>query len=1604
MLRNSQELYTVLDKGVFAIEPLLENFNHMGFGEVFSLSPLLPPPAYFLKVLKSSLKRSLYSLDRVTEGDHGEAGAGSGRVTLAEIYPMGEGHRFLRSRSIPKWLRASIREFFEPYDAQDTANFNLPDSGVVDIHQFIYTVELATELIKPALDLVLSAEGDTGDVARVVKGVKTSRKGEVADAIETVSSMAEALESPTLLLAAGLLCLHQFIIDREKSIELLEKSLARFETTRDKAVSYGGVKVSAQGIAAMIASSLVSSFPKGHPVWERYGPSLRKLRQFAITAMTKYAGKQLKTPTPESIRSAAYSYYLMANIGYLSPSSNFNEHAAVNLETAAGLLGKMKGNKAHKSIGNLHVLIAYHRLAQIGDDLAINLAILKDAISLFEKAAEFYHETSLETEYSIRYRALMLSRARVEMTEASEAGDLGSYLEERENLAARSSHLATEAGRHTVVGNLQILSHRLFMEASELTRDPERRKKWIADAIEQAGAAGEKALAACARLVLSAAEDEPRRTRHVERAAKDLIDYAADRLTVKDYFNAGNAYLATAEIDSRDRVNNASLAATYLTKDRSENKAASRLVPLIVAGRVAVMPREDSQLFSTAMIFRALQLSERSGRADEILEESLDAMLEKRDVSSLSRCVSRFYKNLDPSKVKNRLSTALELSKSCGWRGFVELMEAYTSLFDPEDWAHEIEAASSELVGASRYMDAFDIEEMAGRTFLAKREYSEAILWLERALAHLSAAAPASDPVRETRCLESLRHCCAAIKDPETAMFYSQELTVLFKTALQSGNPDCLVEMARITVAPLLDHLASHATRARAGKALLQVFGRSMDEIVPALGRFETREAVMEIIRGCGVEDSVRLLDLVGKVPQEVGKLIASGVAAKGLHRTIPAFCRLLGVREYCGEARVALSGMGLAAFDELMNALDTKETRDSALAILTGLGSAAVPGLVARMAVEPVSSSPVSGGAVAGGSVPGPGPSHSGRKTSGGHEIPSLGGTPVGNSALVLSTMGPACLEGLAEAMKDISVPDEVKTVLASIASGFGSSAARLGLDLVARRETRDLGVGMIRSLGHAAVQHLVERLRDDRVRNFVGPLLTEMGPAAIPELIAGLKDEASSHQCAEVLVKLGADSVPPLMKALKDKTLQRHAEDLLVKLAPHALPALIAAIDSPESQALVSPVIARCPREAVPVMAAMIAEGSARRGVRETMAALGDRAAPALVAVLGGLEPGGRTLASQDSGVQTTGPEYRLTAKGRKAIRELLVAMGASAVPSILSGLRELGGREALASVSRPQGQSVSAPKHGSSARTASGVSKEAEATPGQRSGFDDLVEVVRERRELYIQPLVDSLKGGEGRGSEKKGGDHQGPDHHSPESREAAVRALAAIGEEAIPEIVRAMERGKLQDGSRALAAMGQGAVKPCIRLLNDDRLARQGQAVLSELFPMAMPELIELSLTMPTPENGVTRKMVTRGCEVLSALHETSIPAISGRLNDKLRCPDLEEIVVRWPEEAIPRLAARLADSGAQEFVRDLMLRLGSPAIHQLVSALQDSSKRRGAAEILVEFGLKAVPVLIEALETGFQPDLTIEVLHNIGKPAVRTLAERLKGLRAESGGN
>lgn len=1549
MLRNSQELYTVLDKGIFAIEPLLESFAHLGFSEVMAQSPLLPPPAYFLKVLKSSLKRALYSLDRPADGDGVEPGPEYRRTSLTEIYPLCEGHRFLRSRSIPRWLRASIREFFEPYDAQDTANFNLPDTDVVDIHQFIYTVELATELIKPVLDLALSTEGDASDLVRVVKGVKTTRKGEVAEAIETVASMAEALESPALLLAAGLLCLHQYVIDRERSLVFLEKALASFETTRDKVISYGGVKVSAQGVAAMMASSLVSSFPKGHPVWKKFGPSLRKLRQFAITAMTKYAGKQLKTPTPESIRSAAYSYYLMANIGYLSPSSNFNGHAAVNLEIAAGLLGKIKGTKAHRSIGNVHVLIAYHRLAQIGDDFSINLAILRDAIGLFDRAAEFYHETSLETEYSIRYRSLMLSRARVEMTEASDAGDLGTYLEERESLANRSAQLAAEAARHTVVGNLQVLSYRLYTEAADLTNDPDRRRKWMTDAIEQAGVAGEKALTASARLSLAVNEDEPRRIRLIERGAKDLLDYAADRLTVKDYFNAGIAYLAAAEVDPRERVTNASMAATYLTKDRSENKFASRLVPLIVAGKVSVMPREDSQLFTTSMIFRAFNLSERSTRADEILEESMDTMLEKRDVSSMARCVFRFYKNLDPLKVQSRLCKALEISRACGWRGFVELMEAYTTLFDPEDWAHEIESASSELIGRSRYVEAFDVEEMGGRTFLEKKEYSEAILWLERALAHLSAAAPVIDPVRETRCLEALRLCCAAIKDIETEMFYSQELTVLFKTALQSGNPDLLVDMARITVVPLLEHLASHATRARAGKALLQVFGRSMDEIVPALGRVETREAVLEIIRGCGVEDSVRLLDMVGKVPAEVGRLIASGVAVKGLHGTIPAFCRLLGSKEYCGEAREALGRMGLATFDELMSAMDHRETREEARGLLANLGTPAVPGLVTRMSADFGSA-----------------------------------GSGQGNPAEILTAMGPSCIEGIAEAMKDISVPEEVKASLATIASGMGGLSARLALDLVARRETRDLGVGMVRSLGHAAVPHLVERLRDDKVRNFIGPLLTEMGSVAIPELIVGLKEESSAHQCAEVLVKLGADSVAPLMKALKDKTLQRHAEDLLIRLASHALSSLLASLDNPETQALVSPVIARCHREAVPVMAAMVAEGSARRGVREALAALGDKAAPALVAVLVGAKPGG-TLS-----------ELRISNKGRKAVRELLVSLGAPAVFAVLSGLREVWDREIVF----PEGCAV-VPAVGGKAF---GGKAAMEQAPGPRVGFDDLIEVIRGRREIYVQPLVDSLRGNEGRGIERKGSDDRGGEALTGEFREAAIRALMAIGEDAIPEIIRAMEKGKLPDGARVLAAMGPGAVKPCIRLLNDDRLSRQGQSVLSELFQSALPDLLELVLTEPTPENGVTRKMVTRACEVLSARHETSVPAVVARLNSRTRCPDLEEIAVRWPEESIPRLVVKLVESGAQEFVRDLMVRLGNPAVRQLVNSLQDTTRRRGAAEILIEFGVKAVPALIEALEAGFHPDLITEVLHNIGQPAVRFLVEKLRGIQIESRGH
>ncbi|PKK91309.1 MAG: hypothetical protein CVV64_05950 [Candidatus Wallbacteria bacterium HGW-Wallbacteria-1] len=1216
MFRTSQEVFRLFNKDILELAPVLENYSLFRMSAPLGGVEILPPPLHFLKSFRSSLKKSLYALDSRPSQESGQADTEDGetertgnsrRQFSASALPC------LNSRIIPFWLRSLVRDFFEPYDARYTANFNLPKDELEGIHQFIYTVELARDFITPALELCVEdsvglSKIGAGDLEKSLKGLKFGKRGEVLNSIETLESLSDSLQSPVFFMAAGLMCLHPFLIDRERALKWLNRSVDEFERGKDPGLNAGGMKISAQGFAAMITANLMASFGPDR-TFESGGHSLRKLRQFATTSMAKYASRLLKNATPDNIRSAAFCYYLAGNIGYLSPSSDHSEHAVLNLQNAILLLGKIKGRKFNTSIGNLLVLTAFYRLASLGDDIPSNLSALRDVMDILDRAAESYSESSSELEFSIRYRSLLCSRAVLEMTQSSLSDPPSRLAGESEQYARRCHAMGMEASRHRESPDLMFLANTLFMEAASMSSDSSFRLKSLSEALEAAKVSGDTVLAAKARIEMTSIDIE-RGHRHRERAVKDLVDFASERLKIKDYLNTGLGYLAAAEIGEGQSQENGAMAANYLLKERNEAGAQQKFMPLLVAGKKVVLDKGDYQLFLTLATHRSFQLSNRPDRAEELAADAMNVFADRSDVHSLASCMKWIYKSLEPDHVTGLMSKGWESCRKHLWKEIPELFEARSALYDFEDFLEELEEVFQSLSEADDRVITAALEEALGICYLKRKEYAESILWYERALGHLNDI-EVRDIIAEARCLERLRLCYMEIEDHETSLFYSQELNALFKGAVTSMPLAEINELGKISAIPFLDLLKFHNTRPKSQKVLVIICLENIQRIVEALENPDLAEHIPEIIMSCGSSAAPLLLDYVQKVSNQGAARIIDILGALSSMDTIEGLVKLMGHRTLWKEAFEALLKFGQKTFEPLLVLAKESPRPDLCRRLIVEMGVEMVEPLLEKLQSEDSS-------------------------------VAATANT-------VLAEMGDVCLDDYVKCLRDSSKSENVKTAVAELMVNLGEKAASRTIPLLGKREAREQAVTILQLIGQSAIPYLTGALRDDKVRPVAMIVLRDMGKPAVPHLIESLKDDVAGRFSAEVLIQIGEAAQKRLIRGLREKSLQKHCEDILISMGEGSIKALVDNLENREMAPLVAAVLMRM-KGSVPFIVARLDDPGFRKVSRDLLLEMGEKAAPYLIEV----------LLTEEKG------------QIRRSIRELLIAMGGKCALAVVNGIQ--------------------------------------------------------------------------------------------------------------------------------------------------------------------------------------------------------------------------------------------------------------------------------------------------------------------------------------------
>jgi len=122
----------------------------------------------------------------------------------------------------------------------------------------------------------------------------------------------------------------------------------------------------------------------------------------------------------------------------------------------------------------------------------------------------------------------------------------------------------------------------------------------------------------------------------------------------------------------------------------------------------------------------------------------------------------------------------------------------------------------------------------------------------------------------------------------------------------------------------------------------------------------------------------------------------------------------------------------------------------------------------------------------------------------------------------------------------------DDQRKALYAVAMADWTGAANLGEAaveplMIVLRDSRELlmqekAAEALIDVGEAAVESLIETLKDEKVHDVAAAVLVNIGTPAVKHLIEALKDKGVRKEIAEILVEIGTGTIKPLIDALSN------------------------------------------------------------------------------------------------------------------------------------------------------------------------------------------------------------------------------------------------------------------------------------------------------------------------------------------------------------------------------------------------------------------------------------------------------------------------------------
>jgi HEAT repeat protein len=549
---------------------------------------------------------------------------------------------------------------------------------------------------------------------------------------------------------------------------------------------------------------------------------------------------------------------------------------------------------------------------------------------------------------------------------------------------------------------------------------------------------------------------------------------------------------------------------------------------------------------------------------------------------------------------------------------------------------------------------------------------------------------------------------------------------------------------------------------------------------------------------------------------------------------------------------------------------------------------------------------------------------------------------------------------------------------------------------------ESREAMLELVR-MGQPAVAGVIEVLKDpgEANRTRAQSTLSRIGPPAVPALVVALGDEKTSAAVVAILVKIGAEAVPALAEALEndDAKVRRSACLVLREIGEPARPAARALgkalkDNDPEVRRGAAAALARVSAP-VAVAANLIEalqdpmDGELRSQAARALGKIGPGASEAIPVLI--------VMVAKDAQA-----EARASAAGALGLVIEPTELPKGAVPALRKALADsnAGVREKAAwalgalQLRAPRNTKVMPPQV--IADLAQALRQEKD--PKARAGMAWALGQFGESAATAIPAVAALLKDGD------------------QATRQAAIEALALIGEPALPALADGL-RSKHEDVRKAaLAALakssGSGAEEAVPALIEalkseDPAIRESAILILGKLGPAAKGAVPALGNLLDDPDSNLRNK----AAEALGKIGKAAVPVLAKALksnNDQVR--GLAAHGLGDAGESARGVAGDLADLVADKKSSLDTRKNAAYALSKigrglkvppqpLIDALQekDDDLRGHISIALGNVGETAVPPLIDALK-DLNPRVSFhvrEALRRVGKPAVPALMDVAK---------